>query len=536
MSNTIQKLLEAISGTQFYDELTNPDFKYADLFQVKIPLEFVNPNKNIKTDLMLKVPINMKRIDRYVDTYIKSGADLRKKYDSFAYWYDNFNKLIFSSMDESDACLFLAACAFTSANTALDQNILEGAKLFSAVVDDFDRGEEGIKDLQYISNNIKDNNGNKDLAKLKALVDRGSFYAALLAPKADYKGGIVDQGPRKGQNDIFSEITVSNAKIPNFNMFVRYYLAHNGKVEKTQVMDDIKSGVIKVGGTKINSFLMNLMDPQYKWKLGEGEPITPATIDRWMIRVFFHGPLVEIVNELIEAGILVSDSKEARVKDSDKPEIAKTKIEKATFAKRDKIIGTLIMELFSDDVVRQNIVRILNKESAKAGLNAQQLQALAWVQVREEFGEPHAKFAKFEDVMNFAQETTKKIFDINQDLEFIKSVGEPMKGKFNEAIKTIRILAIAPRFKFKNASDVTDTIENRDLYSNVYYLPPKIAKAGSPGEAKLWTQTRIALRDDHQHADIYILSTSKKKPVHSVQGTDRKSTLKSAVHWILANV
>lgn len=531
---TLKQLIEAMSGTEFYDKLTDPNFKYESLFQVKIPLEFINADKNIKTDLTLKVPINMSRLDRYVNSYIEIPADLKKKYDTYAFWYNNFNKMIFDSLDESDACLFLSACAFCSANTALDQNILEGAKLFSAVTDDFDRGAEGIKDLQAISSTISDNNSNENLAQLKQYVDRGSYYAALLAPKADYKGGTVMQGARKGQNDVFSEITVSNAKIPNFNMFVRYYLSHNGKVTKQQVMHDVKNNIIKIGGTKINSFFMNLLEPDYKWKKGEGIEITPATIDRWMIRVFFHEPLVQIVDELVENGIIQSDDASAKVKAKDTSGQAAEKHRKNIGAKRDKIINTLVMNLFGDDIVRQNIVRLMNQEAQKAGLNAQQLQALAWVQVREEFGEPKAKFAKFEDVMDFAQETTRKIFEMNKDLEFIKAVGEPMKGKFNDAIKTIRILALSPRFKFKNEKDVTDTIENRLNYEKVYYMPPK--EAGKAKSAKTWLQTRIALKDNNTEADIFILSQSKKKPVVKITGLDRKNTLRKAVDWILANV
>jgi len=540
----LRELIEAVSGKEFYNQLANPNFKHENLFKIKIPLKFLNPGKNIKTDILMKVPVDMSTIDRYVDAYINSTAKLKKKYDSYAFWYNNFNKLIFESMDESDACLFLAACAFASANTALDQNILEAAKLFSAVVDDFDRGPQGIQDLKTIIMTIKDNNSNENIAKLEQLVANGSYYAAMLAPKLDYKGGKVPQGARKGQNDIFSEITVSNAKIPNFNMFVDYYLKHDGKVTKEQVMNDLRSGVIKVGGTKINSFFMNLMDPDYKWRVDEdSEEVSPATIDRWMIRVFFFKPLVEIVDELIDAEIVVSDNDEnIRIKDTDSPEQVQTKRDRSITAKRKKLLGTLIMNMFSDDTVRQNIVKILNTEAKKAGLNAQQLQALAWVQVREEFGEPHAKFAKFEDVMDYAKETTAKIFEMNKDLEFIKVVGVPMKNKFNDAIRTIHILAKSPRFKFKDPKDVTDTIANRNNYEKVYYLPPKEAKKAKSSED--WLMTRIALkdepqvslRDNNRAADIFILSGSKTEPVHQVRGKDRKSTLKAAARWIFANI
>jgi hypothetical protein len=529
---TLNELLEALSGTKFYDQLSDPNFKYQDMFKIDVPVKDIIKDKNIKTTIELKIPIDTTRIQRYVDAYIKPSAELKEKYDTYAYWYNNFNTLIFNSMQESDACLFLAACAFTSANTALDQNILEAAKLFAAVVSDYDRGSVGIEDLKYIVNNIKDNNTNENISKLEELVNRGSAYAAMLAPKIDYKGGQVKQGARKGQLDVFSEITVSNAKIPNFNMFVNYYIQRAGRVTKEQIMNDIRTGVMEVGGTKINSFLMNLIDPDYKWKVDkEGSlSIIPATIDRWMIRVFFYKPLSEIVDQFIEGGIISG-------KEDDPEKAAKEKqrgSEKITVEKKEKIMGSIIMALFGDDVVRQNVARILNMKAGQVGLNAQQLQALAWVQVREEFGEPKAKFAKFEDVMDYAKETTKKIFEINEDIEFINSVGKPMKGRFNDAVRTINILSMSPRFKFKDPKDVTDTIENRNLYKKVYFLPPKEAKKAK--KPVTWLQTRIALTDDEKTAQVFFLSVSKKKSVYTARGENRISTLRSAMDWIYENI
>jgi hypothetical protein len=529
---TLNELLEALSGTEFYDQLSDPNFKYQDMFKIDVPVKDIIKDKNVKTSIELKIPIDTTRIERYVDAYIKPSAELKEKYDTYAYWYNNFNKLIFNSMEESDACLFLAASAFTSANTALDQNILEAAKLFSAVISDYDRGAEGIRDLEFIVNNIKDNNTNENISKLEELVNRGSAYAALLAPKIDYKGGQVKQGARKGQLDVFSEITVSNAKIPNFNMFVKYYLERGGKITKDQVMNDIRTGKIEVGGTKINSFLMNLIEPDYKWQIDKpgSIAITPATIDRWMIRVFFYKPLSEIVDQFIETGIISGEED-----DPEKAEKAKKRDpSKIVIEKKEKIMASIIMKLFGDDVVRQNVARILNMKSAKAGLNAQQLQALAWVQVREEFGEPKAKFAKFEDVMEYSTETTDKIEEIKNDINFIEMIGKPMKGKFNEAIRTINILSMSPRFKFKDPKDVKDTIVNRNLYKKVYYLPPKEAKKAK--KPVTWLQTRVALTDDEKTAQVFFLSASKRKPVYTARGDNRVSTLRNAMDWIYQNV
>lgn len=231
----------------------------------------------------------MSMINRYIKTYVVSNLELKQKFDKFAYWYNNFNKLIFDSMSESDACLFLSACAFCSANTALDQNILEVAKLFSAVKSDYMSGN--IELLYKVINNIKSNTTQKDLDKLNSYVESGSMYASLLAPKL-LPGQIVQTGPYKGKDDVFSEITISNAKIPNFNKFVLYYLKNNGNVTKEKLINDLKYNNYNISGTKIFSFFINLIDPDYKWKIDDShEGITPATIDRWMIRIFFYKPL-----------------------------------------------------------------------------------------------------------------------------------------------------------------------------------------------------------------------------------------------------
>ncbi len=178
----------------------------------------------------------MNNLKREVDQYLRAPGEMKTKLDTYAYWYDNFNKLVFENMGESDGCLFLAACGYCSANTALDQNILEAAKLYTAVKSDFG-SEEGKQALSDIAANVKSNLKDKDLAFLAKYPN--SAYANLLLPKKDYTGKKIEKGPKKGQDDIFSEITVSNAKIPNFNTYVKYYLQHNGNVTKEELYNDL---------------------------------------------------------------------------------------------------------------------------------------------------------------------------------------------------------------------------------------------------------------------------------------------------------
>lgn len=513
------ELAEAMTGPEFYNKLVSPKFKPKDTFPVK--LNFNIDNKSV--EVVIPIKLEMDNLKKEVDDYLKAPPELKQKLDTYAYWYDNFNKLIFQNMGETDACLFLAACAYCSANTALDQNILEAAKLYTAVAAD-SQTSEGIDMLDQLSSNIKNNMDTKSLKYLSTFQNKGSNYADLLAPKKDYKGGKVAQGARKGQDDIFSEITVANAKIPNFNLFVKYYLANSAKINKDQLYKDLQSGVLKIGGTKINSFFLNLVFPGKKW---EGK-IDPATVDRWMIRVFFDRPLQKIVEEDVSEWIeyLNSNSNKKEMDEiTDEPKSPKLSPEEIAVAKKiaelkkkqDGIVNSVVMKLFGNDVVRQNLVKILNEEAQKVGLTSYQLQALAWVNIRIRYKEPAAKFAKFEDVMAYAQDAAKNIMSINPDT--------------NSVMNTIKILSSGPRFKFKDPQTVVDTIENASKYDKVYYLPPKIKK---PAKSKVdYKKIKIGAIDD-THADIYDLSISKKTPIHTVQGTDRKSTLSQALKWILS--
>ena len=518
----IAQLLEAMTGPDFYNQLVSPEFKSKDTFPVK--LGFNVDNKSV--EVVIPIKLEMDNLKKEVDDYLKAPPELKQKLDTYAYWYDNFNKLIFENMGETDACLFLAACAYCSANTALDQNILEAAKLYKAVTED-SKTSEGIAMLDQLSANVKNNMDAKSLEYLKTFQNKGSNYADLLVPKKDYKGGKVTQGARKGQDDVFSEITVANAKIPNFNLFVKYYLANRTKINKEQLYKDLQSGVLKIGGTKINSFFLNLVFPGKKW---EGQ-IDPATVDRWMIRVFFDKPLQRMVEEDVSEWIEYLSSEDNASKEIDeatgKPKKPKLSQEETALAKKiaqlkkkqEGIVNSVVMKLFGDDVVRQNLVKILHEEAQKVGLTSYQLQALAWVNIRIRYKEPAAKFAKFEDVMAYAQDAAKNIMSINPDT--------------NSVMNTIKILSSGPRFKFKDPQTVVDTIENASKYEKVYYLPPKIKKPVKNKSNVDYTKMKIAMINDTS-TDIYDLGVSKKKPIHTVQGTDRKSTLSQSLKWILS--
>jgi len=494
-------------GKKFYDQLSNPSFKYDEYFTAQVPLAFLD-KKRFKTSMEINIPINTETLDRYISEYVAADVELKRKYDLFANWYNDFNKLMFGSLGENDACLFLAAAAFCSANTALDVNILEAAKLFVAVKTDFNRGNSGREILRLIATNVKGLDDVKNLNRLEKLSGVRSSYGELLAPKVEPRP--VAKGKHKGEIENFREITISAAKLGNWNNFVLYYIKNNGKLSKAKLMGDLKSGEFAIGGTKIYSFFINLIDPDYEWVVDPKLAIQPATIDRWMIRLFFDKPINEIVNELVELQII--DPK-----------------------KKDVVAGEIIVTLFAQDIVRQNIVKVMNEYARKHGLKAHQLQALGWVRIRKDYNEPSSKFTSFQDVMDFTDEVTKKIREIDPKLKFINDMGQGLKGRMNKALATIHTLAQAPRFKFSSPEEIEYTIKNRENYEKIYKLRiNKDDKKKSEQEKLILSKVRLALKPDNKTIDLF--TDKNKDPIKSFTAETRKDVIRAAVNWAKINL
>jgi hypothetical protein len=248
-----------------------------------------------------------------------------------------------------------------------------------------------------------------------------------------------------------------------------------------------------------------------------------------MIRVFFDEPLKNMVENDITDWIahIPDDEDEEEKVDEAKPKKPKLspeekmliKKKKALESKKNAIVNKIVMKLFGDDYIRQNLVKILHEEAQRIGLTSYQLQALAWVNIRERYNEPAAKFAKFEDVMEYARDAASTIMAIDPNI--------------NSVMNTIKILSSGPRFKFTNPQQVVDTIENAERYEKVYVLPPKIAKEKKDkGSTVDYTKIKVGMVSDNK-ADIYNLKISKKKPIHSVDGASRQETLKKVLDWIL---
>ena len=84
------ELAEAMTGPEFYNKLTSPEFKSKDTFNVTVPFKIDNK----KVDLQIPITLEMGNLDQQVEQYLKATPELKKKFDTYAYWYDNFNKLV----------------------------------------------------------------------------------------------------------------------------------------------------------------------------------------------------------------------------------------------------------------------------------------------------------------------------------------------------------------------------------------------------------------------------------------------------------
>ena len=94
MISLLSLLQEALSGKGFYDQLVSPSFRTQDTFPVKI--DFIVDNKKVEVSIPVKITMN--NLKREVDQYLQAPGEMKTKLDTYAYWYDNFNKLVFESM------------------------------------------------------------------------------------------------------------------------------------------------------------------------------------------------------------------------------------------------------------------------------------------------------------------------------------------------------------------------------------------------------------------------------------------------------
>lgn len=513
-----EQLEEAVSGKKFYDSLISKGHVKNEIFDVKIPVEYLKnagSNKARQSDVLTMVPIDSTLLEKYIREFKKAketNAELYDKYKKWSNWYNNFHELIFGALPETDACLFLSAVAFASPNTSLDVNIQEAAKLYRAVKDDWRKSNVTRKALLFIVNNITTIDNQINIDTLKKLANSNSSYASMLAPKRETH--------TQDQKQI-REITVSRAKLNNYNNFVKYFIENNGKLTRQEILRDLQTGKLNIGGTKVYSFFINLINPNFEWTEIDGDEnakIQPATVDRWMVRIFFTRPLKNLIEELQDEGIIIINDEDAQ----------------------DVFITEAIKNLNNRDDVRRAIVKLMNEklEKYKLDLKAQQLQAFGWVKIRTDFGLPSADFASFEDVVDFTKKISDRIDDINPELNFINNYGQDVKEETRKVLQSINLLAKMPRFNFKDEKDIENVMKNWKEFEKEYELDfsnkPKKPIAMRTGHSK---QKRKFLFSPFEVAPGVWKTPIKSggKVLVNVKGGSRNDVIKAATAWINKN-
>ena len=283
-------------------------------------------------------------------------------------------------------------------------------------------------------------------------------------------------------------------------------------------MKDLQSGKLDVGGSKVYTFFMNLIDPDYEWVdvSGTGNKIQPATIDRWMVKIFFIRPLEDTVKELIDNGIMEGNKN-----------------------LETQFINSSIMKLFGSEHVRKKIVLLLNKYASEMGIKAQQLQAYGWVKFRDDSGAPSAEFSTFEDVVDFTKKISDRIDDINPELNFIHDTGREAKKEFSYVLPTIKLLAKIPRWQGSKPEEIERAIKNWKEFHPEYDLDTsdKVGSKSGSGSAseKIHLATKEVKVVTHElengkwESDM---KYSKTESFGKFYGDTRYEALKKSMDWI----
>lgn len=501
----------SVAGRKFYDSILSKTANKDEIFDVVIPIELLTDRQRKKArqvDVSFPVTIDEARLDSYIMEFKdakEKDYELYKKYMKWSNWYSDFHDLIYDSLPETDANLFLAAIAFASANTTLDVNIFEAAKLYKTVSADWKTSNATRNALLFVANNINSIDSQVDIDMLTRLANSKCQYAKMLMPKID------DTDSKK---TIVREITVSKAKLANYNNFIKYFAKRNGKLTKSQIMNDLRNGKLLIGGSKIYSFFINLIDPDYEWILVDGAEnaaIQPTTIDRWMIKIFFTDPLRRLVSELQKNGIITNDDKTA-----------------------DVFISSAIMYLFKQDRVRSHIVKIMNDKlrEHKLDMKSHQLQAFGWAKIRQDYRIPSAQFESYVDVVNFVGAISDKIEQINPELNFINKYGTDIKKETKSVLSTINLLSKLHRFNFKNEKEINRTIQNWKKFTpDLSMNKPKTKLTIKGGQSK--TKNKFLLSPKQTKPGIWSVDIKHKgKILSTIRGTSKSEAIQNAKIWI----
>lgn len=277
----LKKIIQEMSVKNdeiFYFEDPSEIYKLEDLFNsfdtpidpiiVKELSEVagINITERFKKGIAIRIPRN---IHNNLREMIEKGIEAKD-------WYYDISDSIYTSLGESEGCLFLLLLASTSPRNMLSTNFTEASIIYRAFKQDLEHNPKLIREFLY-----DDEMGATDFS-----CDEGSKYFELNFVQVMNNYGIKDVG----------------AKINNIRKSMTYYYEANGNLKRNDVVNFLSSkfnpysktikGIIDISGddvlqrSKVYNFALNLLEPslhvdirQKRWYF--------VTIDSWMIRAFY---------------------------------------------------------------------------------------------------------------------------------------------------------------------------------------------------------------------------------------------------------
>jgi len=231
------------------------------------PIKEMSDEEKFKKGLAIK-------IDRKTHSSLRNMIDEGIKSKD---WYYEISDSIFSSLGESEGCLFLLLLASTSPRNMLTSNFSEASLIYTGFKQDIESNEKLLMEFIYSDERPKD-----------FTYDEGSKWwdLNLVQSMSSYgEGGMGDIG----------------AKLNNIKKSLRFYIESGAKLRKTNLTSYLSKrfdpysktikGIIDFEGlvpkrAKIFNFAMNLLEPDYNVNI-KNKTWYFVTIDSWMIRSFY---------------------------------------------------------------------------------------------------------------------------------------------------------------------------------------------------------------------------------------------------------
>lgn len=280
----------------------------------------------------IKIGPEKNKVDKYIPgIQLLIPTEFPEKYrevlDEFkesAKWYNDIREIIESILEDEESSTLLAIIAITSAQNALANNILLGIDFYLSYKDDIQNRNQLFKKFFFdfipaATTYIKQTNPQLGMSSLKSFLpyfsenfEKFEKYLQKDEGEDDKKSKSIKRTSQIIMTDVWDEdftnlklfqhfLKASESHIPSLYRFCKAMIeTSNGFMRKDKLIsilkDTLKStGALKgdflIGKYKIFNFALNLLTGGKNFSFdinNSGIDYIPATIDTWMIRLFYQ--------------------------------------------------------------------------------------------------------------------------------------------------------------------------------------------------------------------------------------------------------